>query len=249
MPSKKSLTFEVMEADRGAVRLQSAILVYTGDGRQAFATVHQVALDDAGQATILAGKAMTAVAVARLARRLTKRQEGGFVPPNLVYRDSHVLAWWVPPSRRQIWFRGDAEKLGAAERSEVVPHPGLVFAVTAERVWKVWAVKGSERPGPETVLFRAPYMNVWDNHTVCAGNVETPRASDTERIEAWNEAWFRSYFTHPNGTQKLVEYRGGAYAFWRHMLDGRHPDFPERVLVGTGKTLKAVLEETKRGAR
>lgn len=247
MPRKKDLTFEVMDAQTGAVHLESAILVYAGDGRQAFATVHQVAIDDAGQATILAGKAMTAIAVARLARRLTKRQEGGFVPPNLLYRDGQVLAWWVPPSRRQIWFRGDAEKLGGAERSEVVPHPGLVFAVTAERVWKVWAVKGIERPTPETLLFRAPYMNVWDSHAVCAGNVATPAGSDAERIDAWNEAWFRSYFTHPNGTQKIVEYRGGAYAFWRHMLDGRHPEFPERVLVGTGKTVRESIEEARRG--
>ena len=47
-----------------------------------------------------------------------------------------------------------------------------------------------------------------------------------EKINAWNAAFLRSFFTHPNSKGKLVRYRGGAYAFWRDMLDGKFKPFP-----------------------
>ena len=48
-------------------------------------------------------------------------------------------------------------------------------------------------------------------------------------------------------TGKLLRYRGGAYAFWRDMLNGRFTRFPERVLVDANTTLGQLLGE--RGAK
>lgn len=42
---------------------------------------------------------------------------------------------------------------------------------------------------------------------------------------------------------KLLRYRGGSYAFWRDMLDGRLTRFPERVLVDIKTTLGQLLGE------
>ena len=42
---------------------------------------------------------------------------------------------------------------------------------------------------------------------------------------------------------KLLRYRGGAYAFWRDMLDGAFTRFPERVLVDAKTTLGQLLGE------
>ena len=64
-----------------------------------------------------------------------------------------------------------------------------------------------------------------------------------KRIGAWNDAFLRSYFTHPNVTGKLLRYRGGSYAFWRDMLDQRFTRFPERVLVDAKSTLGQLLGE------
>jgi len=72
-----------------------------------------------------------------------------------------------------------------------------------------------------------------------------PSARWTDHLAAWNEAFLRSYFTHPNGPGKLVRYRGGAYAFWREMLDGRFRRFPERVLVDVKMTLGGLLGITE----
>jgi PRTRC genetic system protein B len=105
----------------------------------------------------------------------------------------------------------------------------------------VWAVKGSRRPTPQTPLFQAPYFNVDAQGRICQGNVPVPEGTAVEKIEAWNDAFFRSFFTHPNVAGKLVRYRGGSYAFWRDLLDQRFARFPGRVLVDVKTTLRALL--------
>ncbi|WP_374365151.1 PRTRC system protein B [Piscinibacter sp.] len=244
---RQEVRFTVSEEGAATVQLSRAILIYATKGGGSFATVHDVAAQPNGAATILPGRPMTAFAVARLAGRLTKRRQGGFIPDRLLYRDSGAVAWWVPPTQRRIWFRCEEGKLGGAERSEVVGHPGLVFCATASRKWYVWAVKGGARPTEGTKLFRAPYFNVWESGQICVGNVDLPERATAEKIEEWNNAFFDSWFTHPNVHQELVHYRGGSYAFWRDMLDGKHPAFPERVLVSLDRSLGEAMQQPKGG--
>lgn len=231
------IKFTVTEEGPTEMQLHRAILVYAGSGGSSFATVHDIASAPGGAATILPGRPMTAFAALRLARRLMKRREGGFIPDRLIFQDSTALAWWVPPGQRPIWFRCAGGELGAAERSEVVSHPGLVFCVTAMRKWYVWAIKGEGRPAADTKLYRAPYFNVWESGQICVGNVDLPERATAEKIDEWTSAFFDSWFTHPNVQTDLVRYRGGVYRFWRDMLDGKHPEFPERVLVDIERTL------------
>jgi PRTRC genetic system protein B len=238
----KSVTFELAGGDRETpFELSKAILLYRGGNDAAFATIHDIGLKDKTP-LILEGRALTPAAAIRLALDLTKgANRGGFVPQSLLYMDGDTMAWWVPPAKRHIAFRAD--ELGAPERGEVVPHPGLVFKVNGMRRWWVWAVHGSERPAESTPLYQAPYFNVYPDGGICTGNVSLPEGTTAERIEAWNQAFFGSFFTHPNVRGKLVTYRGGAFGFWRDMLDGRHAEFPERVLVPTKRTLAEVLTE------
>ncbi|MES2264285.1 MAG: PRTRC system protein B [Pseudomonadota bacterium] len=223
----------------GILRLAQAVLIYRGRSDSALATVHDVT-EVEGEPVILAGKAMTPRSANDLARALARSvTHGGFVPETVLYVDGDLLLWWLPPAKRHIVFR--APELGAPERGEVVPQPGLVFAASST-VWKVWAVKGKARPTPDTALFRAPYFNVWADGAICRGNVPVPEGTTVERIAAWNDAFLCSYFTHPPGGEgKLVRYRGGAYPFWRAMLDGQFKRFPERVLVDAKCTLGALL--------
>lgn len=230
--------FRVRTQTDGILRLDQAVLIYKGASDSALATVHQVE-DVDGEPVILAGQAMTPRAAIRLARALTKGiAHGGFLPETVLYTDGDLLLWWVPPARRHIMFR--APELGAPERGEVVPHPGLVFAASSS-IWKVWAVKGKARPTLQTALYKAPYFNVWEGGDICRGNVPVPDGTTAEKIDAWNTAFLQSFFTHPNGKGKLVRYRGGAYAFWRDMLDGRFKAFPGRVLIDTKTTLGQLL--------
>ena len=167
----------------------------------------------------------------------------------MLYVQGDLLVWWVPPARRHLAFKVGAEQadaFGGRERGEMVPQPGLIFAA-ASNVWRVWAVKGQSRPTPQTPLFQAPYFNVDDQGRICQGNAPVPNGTTVEKISAWNDAFLRSYFTHPNVAGKLLRYRGGAYAFWRDMLNGRFTRFPERVLVDANTTLGQLLGE--RGAK
>lgn len=230
--------FELQGGEETPLTLQQAILVYRGD-KAFFASAHTV--DHSGKRPMIKeGQAFTPEAAVELALALSRNaMTGGFVPYNLLYLDGNAMAWWVPPSRRHIRFQ--AEELGAAERGEVVPHPGLVFRVHSSRQWQVWALKGPERPTEKTSLCRAPYFNVSDTGMICAGNVQLPEGTTAERIEAWNTAFFGSYFTHPNATGKLVNYRGGLFKFWTDMLDGRHSAFPDHALTSAGITLEQAL--------
>ena len=234
--------FSIRTQTDGILRLDRAVLIYHGASGSAFATVHEVE-DVGGESVIGAGQAMTPRAAIDLARALNKNvAHGGFIPETVLYMDGDLLVWWLPPAKRHIAFRteGHEEQMGALERGETVPHPGLMFAASS-RVWKVWAVKGSARPTPATRLYQAPYFNVYPNGDICQGNAPRPEGTTAEKIGAWNDAFLRSYFTHPNTQGKLVSYRGGAYAFWRDMLDGKFSRFPGRVLVDAKQTLGALL--------
>jgi len=230
--------FSVVTGPDSAMKLSAAILIYRGEQEASFATVHQV-VHDKGTPKILAGKALTPSASVRLARELSKRAtQGGFVPSCLLYMDGETMAWWVPPVRRHIAFK--APELGAPERGEVVPHLGLVFAVT-HRHWHVWAVRGDQRPDEHTALYLAPYFNVSSDGAICTGNVTLPDGTTAEKIEAWIQCFFGSFFTHPNANGQLVTYRGGGYKFWRDMLDGRHAEFPGSALVPLGLSLAQAI--------
>jgi PRTRC genetic system protein B len=106
---------------------------------------------------------------------------------------SGFFVWYSKPQARQVWF--DCKELGA--RTGRVPCPGLVFVVTT-KAWKVFAYKGRQRPDADTPLFVAPFFNVWQNGDDLRR--ECPRAERRSGTQpaAWEEAFFRSYFTHPN---------------------------------------------------
>jgi PRTRC genetic system protein B len=233
--------FEIRSLSTGVVRLQEAVLIYRGGQNTALATVHDIGQID-GTPVILAGKPILPHAAIQLARDLSHNVwHGGFLPETVLYLDGDLLMWWVPPHRRHLAFHTPQVcKGGKKERGAVVPHPGLVFAASS-RMWSVWAVKGAKRPTPDTPLYQAPYFNVWEGGKICKGNVDIPDGATAEKIEAWHAAFFQSYFTHPNVSNKLVKYEGGSVAFWRDMLDGKFLRFPQKVLVSLETTLQDVL--------
>jgi PRTRC genetic system protein B len=235
--------FRIHTPSDGVFTLDAAVLIYRGGQRDALATLHDVHYVD-GQAVIGAGQPMTSRKAIELSRALLKRvAHGGFLPENVLYVDGELMVWWEPPARRHVAFRvdeGHADLFGGKERGETVPHPGLVFAASS-RVWSVWAVKGRKRPTPETALYQAPYFNVNGRGQICQGSVPRPEGTAIEKTGAWNDAFFRSYFTHPNVAGKLVKHPDGAYAFWRDMLNGRFERFLQRVLVSIESTLCQLL--------
>lgn len=227
--------------DAACLTLAQAILIYrarSNGNETAYASVHEVAVQG-GRPTIQVGKPVTPRAALRLAHAIApKTALVGYLPGSVLYADGDTLVWWCPPQQRHIAFRCPETLLG--ERSAVVAHPALVFMVSNAK-WMVWAHKGRSRPLPDSPMWQAPYFNVGADGAICRGNVATPNGSTTDKIGAWEEAFFRSYFTHPNRPKGLVRHAGGAYAFWLQMIEQAVKYFPQRALVAAGATLSDLV--------
>lgn len=230
------------------LQLRKAMMFYGNSANPlGFVSLHDVEHTSLGP-IIGAGKPASKSAVRAILKDLSRRSKKGevsFIPQHILSQGENHLIWYVAPQHRQLWFR--CEALGG-EVTGVVPNPGLVFAVTPQG-WHVYAVKGDGRPVPETELFVSPYLNVWMGGKICTGNVTTPKGNDRWNTVAWEDAFFRSYFTHINiqGKGKLVNYRGGAYAFWRQLLARPPKRFPEDRLVSYRSTLGDLFASLSKG--
>lgn len=230
--------------------LRNALLLYRpAHGGEEYVAMHDVEHTPQGP-IIGAGQPVTKAALQRMLLDLgpkKQKQPVEIIPANLLSKSPNHLAWYCEPKDRQVWFK--CEQLGG-EVTKVVPHPGLVFVVS-QSGWHVFAVKGNQRPQADTELCVAPYLNCWEGGGICTGNVTTPKGKMRWNTTAWEEAFFRSYFTHINiqGKNKLVKFGKGAYAFWRSMLAGNHKKFPEKYLVATGMTLSQTLQRVLKGGR
>lgn len=230
------------------LHLKKALLVYGGSqNAEGYVSLHDVEHTDRGP-IISAGKPASKSAIRALLQDLSRRNKKGelsFIPQHILSQSDTHLVWYVAPQLRQLWFR--CQPLGG-EVSAVLPQPGLVFAVTPQG-WFVYAVKGNARPDLDTEIFVSPYLNVWEGGKICTGNVTTPKGNDRWNTVAWEEAFFRSYFTHINihGKGKLVNYNRGAYAFWRNLLAKAPKRFPEDRLVPYRSTLGDLLSALSKG--
>lgn len=217
------------------LQLDSALLFYRSEGTQhVYATQHSARVID-GRPTLLPGVPITLDQLAEIAEIAARKTSyRGFVHERVVYFAPNMLAWWVPACTRRVWFKS-ADKIG--ERAGDANHPPLVFIVNRDS-WSVFALRENERPRPTTKLYTAPYYNVWENGEICEGNVKTPENIGSESIKPFEDAFFRSRFTHSNN-ERLIHRRGGAERLWLDLLDGA--EFPLDRLIDTKRTLADVI--------
>ena len=235
-------TVNIVPLQGSRYALTRAILLYTADaGSDPYATIHPIEHGRGGM-RLGAGTPATEDACIGFARAIADRGSfSGFLAPELLYIGPRMAAWWRRPQRTRVWFKTETkdnpgQTLGT--RSAVVPHPGLVFVVAGKH-WYVHAVKGPDRPTPTTALWRPHYFNVWESGQICEGNIQRPERVTPDTLAAFERAFFESRFTHPNvqAGSTLTGFRGGLYAFWRNLLNGRWQRFPEGYLVPAKKTL------------
>jgi len=221
--------------------MSAAILLYGEQCRQAvFASVHDVKVNKQGVATIQAGTPVSKTGLVKMMQTLVPEDyaPAELLGEHILAKGADHLAWYCKPQRRQVWFKNKEIGMNVNANTD---HPALLFIVGKEG-WYVFAIKGSERPTADTPLYVAPYLNVWKGGHICTGNIETPKGVMKFSTEAWEEAFFRSYFTHPNQHEKgaLTKYRGGIFTLWRALMKGRA--FPTESLVSAGETLGSAFE-------
>lgn len=237
----------ITEGDR-TLRLVGAMLMYDSGQGDVYATTHPIEVDatDPSRRVIGAGAALTQDALAKFAESVGKATAyAGFVPSNMLFTSPNLLAWWAPAAVRHTWFKCSTDTLG--EVNGQAAHPALVFVATSTD-WFVFALPTSARPDPSTVLCHAPHMNVWDGGRICTGNVALPEALSAETITAYEQAFFRSHFTHPN-RKEAVKYEGGMYGLWRDQLAAPSATAMASALKPAKETLQAAIERITQSTR
>lgn len=229
--------------------LAAAILLYKNGKEINFVSVHDIEYinNDLSKPYIGPGQPASKMALSHLVQDLlpSVASQRTIIPANVLFYDYEHLAWYVPPCKRQLWFR--SQELGG-EVTASVDLPGLVFYVGLTG-WFVFATSTKERPTAETPLFVSPFLNVWKDGKICTGNINVPKINGQASTEAFEDAFFRSYFTHINVREKnqLVKYPGGPYQLWKELINGQLKKFPKRALVPFQSTVGEFLESLNKG--
>lgn len=248
------ITTDTAFENEETMSLQKAIMLYTDGHGGSFATVHEVSPDTNGVPSLQEGHPLTMEALNNLQTSVAKSAGGkrsfsGFLPENVLAVGSSSIVWWIPAAVRPLAFNCSDNLIGQATGQ--APTPPLVFSVASDGAWSVFALKENTRPTLDTKLWQAPYFNVWQSGKICQGTTRIPHGATTQQIEDWNKAFFGSNFSHPNvhAPAKLVKYKGGAYQFWKDMLEGSFKKFPLRVLVETEYTLDDLIKASLNGGK
>lgn len=192
--------------------LAKAILLYTGTGGSALATVH-----DVSQGAILPGSVLDRNGLSDMVATLAgENNVRTILHERALYSDASMLLWWCPSARRPIYFKSGKKELDELSGTEVL-HPALVFLARSQSL-TVWALKESERPTASTALYVAPYFNVYETGNMCSGNIRLPDSLTPtgKTIKEWERAFFETNFTRSNlGGQKITTFPGGHNALWK----------------------------------
>jgi PRTRC genetic system protein B len=223
--------------------LRQAILIYEEPGRSAAAaTVHKIELQD-HVPVILPGQPITLTGLETLANALGKRIENTLLPERILSITMAQMTWWCPAARRRIWFKPtDSTKDAAALKKlngKFVQHPPLLFIATSHSL-RVLALADSSRPNARTKVFRAPYFNLDANGAMCAGTAKLPKTFGPSAMEAYEQAFFNSAFSHSNWGHQLTRHPQGHAGLWAEMAE-RKSEFPTRYLVGRKQTVAAAI--------
>ena len=223
------------------LRLSQAVLLYEeqgfGNDKAAFASVHEVRFDGDGQAVIEAGEPATREGLLAALDALLGKLPCQFLPSNVLAASRKRLLWHVPASRRPLYFEGSTAL--ARLSGTAWPLPALVFTAKGERL-SVYAVRRRGRPRPDTLLYHAPFFNVYESGSVCLGSMRKPGVRGIEAARAWTEAFFQSAFTHGTRSSLLRGQPGYVQTMQALAADTSLP-FPTRRLVRTGSRLQDLI--------
>ncbi|PJG47240.1 PRTRC system protein B [Sphingobium sp. LB126] len=254
------------EGTAGALVLSDAILLYRtqtpcgsnsfGTSRPksgAFASIHPVELDDAGQPTIGAGTPLSRARLRDWTEALERSVQPEILPANVLVAHRDMLAWWTPAQVRPAFFAlsNPPANLRALSGRAVapVPYPPHLFVATRTNLG-VYALPASERPTADTPVLRSPILNVFSNGHLCWGNIPQPTALIVASIPDYEQAVFDSWSTHLNpGQERTLTGKGSLVRLWDDLAARRATDFPvQRLRPFADELQHQPFRGAKRGA-
>lgn len=241
-------TVSVITASDATLHLTGAILLYQSSGvyRHVYATRNDIDVDAANpmRRIIGAGTPLQHSDLVEFAAAASlATTPGGFVPDNLLYTSPEMIAWWVPAAIRTTWFKTAFDEIGTTHG--LAAHPALLFIATRAG-WYVFALKESTRPYTGTRLYHAPHFNIYDDGKICTGNVALPETLDHGALHGYEEAFFRSHFTHSNRrSTRATRCKGGAAGLWSSQLATPDIDAMTRALSPAKATFLNKIEQIR----
>lgn len=206
-----------------SVHVESTALVihvlHTGDGDQVTVAAHDI--DNSGDTPRLkAGHVLDEKAKADMAAILNdeiSRQSGGFIDERVLMREPDRLVWYRKRQKTTV-------QLPSGEIT--IPLPSLVFDLCKGRL-RVIAYDGDRRPTPDTVVRTCGLPNIAFTGEWCSGGNRLPESPSQGRIEQIEDTFFKSPFTHMNGS--MPETMGEDWEQFYRDLKGK-PRFPMKSL-------------------
>ncbi|ALR32446.1 PRTRC system protein B [Chryseobacterium sp. IHB B 17019] len=149
--------------------------------------------------------------------------------------DNGRVIWFTKATNRNLFF---VENLGIPNGMAGVP--SMIWVANRNQL-SVYALKSQSRPTEKTLLYHAPFFNVYKDGAVCMGtvNVEIKKSASLETfITAWENYFFNSYFSHLMNEHNPV--KGNCVMLWKKLVNAGEI-FPKESLKKTGLTLKNLL--------
>lgn len=160
----------------------------------------------------------------------------GALPGNVLYCSTDVdhvrLVWYRPKEKRSVFF---VDGLGIPNGELRVP--GLVYSVNGGTL-SVFAYKGAK---PKSVLYRAPFMNVYGDCHICLGNAKVRKPEDNtfvKTMDYWEQMFWRSEFSHILDANPID---GNLAVITKDCIINGKP-FPESVMLKVDRKLNDLLK-------
>ena len=118
----------------------------------------------------------------------------GRIPEGLLYVNCRVsnykMVWYHKPEKRMLLFTK-----GAGIPCGEMLVPGLVYCTDGQTL-SIYAFKGKK---PSSVLYRAPFYNVYRDGKVCLGDAQIQIPTDNSYkawMKYWEDMFWKSEFAH-----------------------------------------------------
>jgi PRTRC genetic system protein B len=222
---------------------KSALVFYGTKGANTDGYVEHFDMDRNG--SLINAHPLTVREASRLAKSLKiTEKERSFLKPQGVMgtdilqvnpNDNGNVIWFTKAMSRNMFF---AEKLNIPNGKTNVP--AMLWVANRNRL-HLYALKTNTRPTENTLLYHAPFFNVYNDGAVCMGTVDVSikkTASLEEFTTAWECYFFNSYFSHL--MQDHVPIKGNCVSLWKSLIQTGEA-FPKDILIKTNRTLKNLL--------
>lgn len=224
---------------------KSALVFYESKGLSKETYVEHFDVDSNG--TPVNAHPLTEREAEALAKALTTEKQKqsaflkpvGILPTTILHinpdRDKGAVIWYTKSQKRPLYF---IEGLGIPSGQGFVP--AMVWQATKNSL-RVFALLSNRRPTDKTILYYAPFFNIYEDGRVCMGsvNINIKESSCVEEFtKAWEDYFFNSYFSHLMGENSPV--KGNCVSLWKDLVtSGR--TFLTTLLKSSNKTLKNLL--------